>query len=142
MALHSGFGRTLINPPAHIPAGTWMAQKHVCAAGIDIDLRSTALVLSDGPLSVALIDLCFLSDKWADTFLRVVQLRMETFGDYCPTWERGPELALGDVRELKVSVARGRERYGVAIDARLRGFDSRETANLYRERRRRAPDDA
>ena len=57
MALQAGFGRTLINPPSHIPAGTWMAQKHVRASGLDMDLRATALVLSDGPLSVAIIDL-------------------------------------------------------------------------------------
>ena len=67
MALQAGFGRTLINPPSHIPAGTWMAQKHVRASGLDMDLRATALVLSDGPLSIAIIDLdlCFLSDTQA-----------------------------------------------------------------------------
>lgn len=74
MALQAGFGRTLINPPSHIPAGTWMAQKHVRASGLDMDLRATALVLSDGPLSVAIIDLdlCFLSDTQAAALRQAV----------------------------------------------------------------------
>ena len=74
MSLQAGFGRTLINPPSHIPAGTWMAQKHVRASGLDMDLRATALVLSDGPLSVAIIDLdlCFLSDTQAAALRQAV----------------------------------------------------------------------
>ena len=29
MALQADLGRTLIHPPWHIPAGAWMARKHV-----------------------------------------------------------------------------------------------------------------
>ena len=81
------------------------------------------------------------------TTLTVAQgdlLRMETCGGggYGPPWERDPELVLDDVRERKISVARARERYGVAIDARLLRIDARETANLRSELERRASDDA
>ena len=74
MTLQAGFGCTLINPPLNIPSGTWMAQKHVRAEGLDMDLRAIALVLTDGPLSVALIDLdiCFLSDNQAAAIRRAV----------------------------------------------------------------------
>ena len=37
MALQARFGRTLINPPSHIPAGTWIAQKQVRDAGLDME---------------------------------------------------------------------------------------------------------
>lgn len=103
MALQVGFGRTLINPPSHIPAGTWMAQKHVRASGLDMETRCSG---------------------------------------YGPPWEREPELVPSDLCERQVRVAHAREHYGVAIDARLRGFDARETANLCRELRRGTPDDA
>ena len=81
------------------------------------------------------------------TTVTVVQgdlLRMETCGGggYGPAWERDPELVLGDVRERKVSVARARERYGVAIDPQLLRVDERETAELRSELKRNASDDA
>ena len=71
-------------------------------------------------------------------------LRMETCGGggYGPPWERDPELVLGDVRERKISMARARERYGVAIDPQLLRVDERETAELRSELKRRASENA
>ena len=71
-------------------------------------------------------------------------LRMETCGGggYGPAWERDPQLVLGDVRERKISVARARERYGVAIDPQLLSVDERETAELRSELKRSASEDA
>lgn len=65
MALSAGIARTVINPPPDIPNGMWVAQKHVRAEGLDMDLLATVLVLADGDLRVALIDLdqCFLPDS-------------------------------------------------------------------------------
>ncbi len=67
-------------------------------------------------------------------------LRMETCGGggYGPPWERDPELVLSDVRERKVSAARARECYGVAINSGGLAVDLQETRRLRRELERSA----
>jgi N-methylhydantoinase B len=56
-------------------------------------------------------------------------------GGYGPPHERDPERVLRDVREGKVSAARAREIYKVALDAETRGVDLAATAALRRRPR-------
>lgn len=74
MALEVGVGRACINPPLDIPNGMWVAQRHVRAEGLDMDLFATVLYLADGDLRVALIDLdlCFLQDSQAEAIRKMV----------------------------------------------------------------------
>jgi N-methylhydantoinase B len=60
----------------------------------------------------------------------VVSYRTCGGGGYGPPAERDPGRVLGDVREGKVSLARAREVYGVAIDAARWTIDEAETARL------------
>ena len=64
-------------------------------------------------------------------------VRMETCGGggYGPPWERDPELVLRDVQQRKVSAARAREDYAVAVDPALRAIDPNETEHLRSQRR-------
>ena len=64
-------------------------------------------------------------------------VRMETCGGggYGPPWERDPELVLRDVQQRKVSVARARENYAVAVDPALGAIDPNETEHLRSQRR-------
>ncbi len=64
-------------------------------------------------------------------------VRMETCGGggYGPPWERDPELVLRDVQQRKVSVARARENYAVAVDSALGAIDPNETEHLRSQRR-------
>ena len=55
--LLAGTGRRCTNPPPNIAHGGWGAQKHEQAEGIDMDLWTSALALSDGDTSTVLIDL-------------------------------------------------------------------------------------
>ena len=59
-------------------------------------------------------------------------IRLETCGGggYGPAWEREPARVLRDVRERKISAARAREFYGVAIDSREGTIDLVETDRL------------
>ncbi len=57
MLLRAGTGRRCTNPPPNIAHGGWGAQKHEQAEGIDMDLWTTALALSDGATSALLLDL-------------------------------------------------------------------------------------
>ncbi len=59
-------------------------------------------------------------------------VRVETCGGggYGPSWERDPERVLRDVREGKISAARARETYGVAIDTTVWAIDQSETKRL------------
>jgi hypothetical protein len=52
----------------------WVAQRHVRAEGLDMDLYATVLVLADGDVRAALIDLdlCFLGDRQAAAIRRSV----------------------------------------------------------------------
>jgi hypothetical protein len=54
--LSAGTGRRCTNPPAGIAHGSWGAQKHEQAEGIDIDLWVTALALSDTATTALLLD--------------------------------------------------------------------------------------
>lgn len=74
MALEVGVGRACINPPLDIPNGMWVAQRHVRAEGLDMNLLATVLVLADGDTRVALLDLdlCFLQDALATAVRNMV----------------------------------------------------------------------
>jgi len=74
MALEVGVGRASITPPLDIPNGMWVAQRHVRAEGLDMDLYATVLIMADGDLRVALIDLdlCFLGDRQAAAIRKIV----------------------------------------------------------------------
>src|SRR3954467_14870946 len=54
--LKAGTGRRGINPPPNIAHGGWGAQKHERAEGIDMELWSTALALSDGAMTALILD--------------------------------------------------------------------------------------
>ncbi|MDE0163957.1 MAG: hydantoinase B/oxoprolinase family protein [Bryobacterales bacterium] len=64
-------------------------------------------------------------------------VRMETCGGggYGPPWERDPELVLRDVQQRKVSVARARDDYAVAVDPAHGAIDPNETEYLRSQRR-------
>jgi hypothetical protein len=54
--LLAGTGRRGINPPPNIAHGGWGAQKHEQAAGIDMDLWTTALALCDQATTALILD--------------------------------------------------------------------------------------
>ena len=66
-------------------------------------------------------------------------VRVETCGGggYGPPWERDPELVLRDVREEKISPARARDAYGVAVDTERWTVDLAETARLRQQLKER-----
>ena len=66
--LLAGTGRRCINPPPNIAHGGWGAQKHEQAEGIDMDLWTTALALSDGNTTALYldIDIQILTNQVAD----------------------------------------------------------------------------
>ena len=96
MALEAGFGRALMNPPLNIPTGMWMAQKHVRGSGLDMDIAATVIVLRDGDVSTALIDLdlCFLSDSQAAAMRQAVReatgIPIENVLPFCSHTHAGP----------------------------------------------------
>lgn len=55
--LLAGVARRCTNPPPNIAHGGWGAQKHEQAEGIDLDLWTTALALSDGKTTAIILDL-------------------------------------------------------------------------------------
>lgn len=66
--LLAGTGRRCINPPPNIAHGGWGAQQHEQAEGIDMDLWTTALALSDGATTALIfdIDIQILTNERAD----------------------------------------------------------------------------
>src|SRR3954462_15488004 len=54
--LRAGVGRRCTNPPPNIAHGGWGAKKHERAEGIDLDLWTTALALSDGTTTTLILD--------------------------------------------------------------------------------------
>jgi hypothetical protein len=54
--LQAGISRAVTTPPVGIAHPFWGAQTHTRAEGVDLDLWTTALVLSDGTTTVAIID--------------------------------------------------------------------------------------
>src|SRR5205823_12148532 len=67
-SLLAGTGRRGINPPANIAHGGWGAQRHERAEGIDLELWTTALALSDGATSALIldVDIQILTNQRAD----------------------------------------------------------------------------
>ncbi len=53
----AGAGRSDITPPAGLPHLNWGAATHQIAAGVDMELYSTALYLSDGASEIVLLNL-------------------------------------------------------------------------------------
>jgi N-methylhydantoinase B len=67
---------------------------------------------------------------------QVISYRTCGGGGYGPPTERDPQLVLRDVREGKVSLARARQLYRVAIDPDTWQVDELETAKLRRQQNR------
>lgn len=57
--LRAGAGRAVITPPLGIAHAGWGAQTHQRAEGVDLDLRATALVLAQGDVQAAVLDVDF-----------------------------------------------------------------------------------
>jgi hypothetical protein len=55
--LLAGVVRADITPPVGIAHANWGAQAHERAAGVDLPLWATALVLSDGNVTTVIVDL-------------------------------------------------------------------------------------
>ena len=68
LALLAGTGRRIASPPPNIAHGGWGAQKHERAEGIDLDLWTTALALSDGTTTTLIldVDIQILTNERAD----------------------------------------------------------------------------
>ena len=65
--LQAGVARTNLNPPVGISHANWGAQTHARAAGIDLDLVGTALVLANGDTQLAILDteFCIVTSELA-----------------------------------------------------------------------------
>ncbi len=74
MSLAAGIARAHISPPLNIPNGMWMAQRHIRANGLDMELSATVLILANGELRLALLDLdlTFLQDDQAAAIRQAV----------------------------------------------------------------------
>ena len=72
--LFAATGRRCINPPMGIAHQGWGAQRHERAEGIDLDLWTTALALSDQSSKVIILDLdlIFLSGEGANRLRSVI----------------------------------------------------------------------
>ncbi len=57
--LHAGVARTVITPPVGIAHAGWGAQTHQRAEGVDLDLFATVLVLAEGAVRAAIVDVDF-----------------------------------------------------------------------------------
>lgn len=70
----AGTGRRCTNPPPNIAHGGWGAQKHEQAEGIDLDLWTTALAVSDGKSTAIIldVDIQILTNNRADQIRRAV----------------------------------------------------------------------
>ena len=54
--LRAGVSRAVTTPPVGIAHPFWGAQTHTRAEGVDLELWTTALVVSDGATTVAIVD--------------------------------------------------------------------------------------
>ena len=72
--LRAGVGRAVITPPIGIAHAGWGVQTHQRAEGVDMDLLATVLVLANGPIEVALVDVdfCVVGRDLADRIRRAV----------------------------------------------------------------------
>ncbi|MEW5977346.1 MAG: neutral/alkaline non-lysosomal ceramidase N-terminal domain-containing protein [Acidobacteriota bacterium] len=73
-SLFAGVGRSDITPAPGTPQGGWGAQTHQRGLGADMPLYATALVLSDGNISVAVIDADAIGfdREWTERILAAV----------------------------------------------------------------------
>ncbi len=72
--LHAGVARTILTPPVGIAHAGWGVQTHSRAAGVDLDLLGTALVLEGSDAQVAILDLdfCIVGGQLAATIREAV----------------------------------------------------------------------
>lgn len=72
--LHAAIARAIITPPVGIAHAGWGAQTHSRAAGVDLDLLATVLVLQGNDTQVAILDLefCIVSGELAASIRRAV----------------------------------------------------------------------
>lgn len=73
--LRAGVARAIITPPLGIAHAGWGAQTHTRAAGVDMDLLATVLVLAEGDTRAAVVDvdLCVVSADLARPIRRAVE---------------------------------------------------------------------
>ena len=67
--LRAGIARTIITPPVGIAHAGWGVQTHSRAAGVDLDLLGTALVLEGSGTQAAILDVefCIVSGELAES---------------------------------------------------------------------------
>jgi hypothetical protein len=72
--LRAGVGRVVITPPVGIAHAGWGVQTHQRAEGVDMDLLATVLVLANGPVEAALVDVdfCVVGRDLADPIRQAV----------------------------------------------------------------------
>ena len=72
--LRAGVGRAVITPPIGIAHAGWGVQTHQRAEGVDMDLLATVLVLANGPVEAALVDVdfCVVGRDLADPIRQAV----------------------------------------------------------------------
>ncbi len=102
----AGTARCDITPPPGIPQGGWGAQTHPRGLGSDLPLYATALVLSKGDLSVAIVEVDSIEFdiEWAAEILETVtgltRLPRGNIRFSCSHTHRGPNtFRLGTVTE-------------------------------------------
>ncbi|MEN6535193.1 MAG: neutral/alkaline non-lysosomal ceramidase N-terminal domain-containing protein [Bryobacteraceae bacterium] len=94
--LKAGVGRTAITPVPGTPQGGWGAQTHQRGTGADMPLFATALVLSDGCETVAIVDVDATgfdrewTDKILDAIAGVTKLPRERIRFSCTHTHSGP----------------------------------------------------
>ena len=92
--LRAGVGRAVITPPVGIAHAGWGVQTHQRAEGVDLDLLATVLVLANGPVEAALVDVdfCVVGRDLADPIRQAVAdlcaSRSHTSGSRTPTRTR------------------------------------------------------
>jgi hypothetical protein len=72
--LHAGIARAIITPPVGIAHAGWGVQTHSRAAGVDLDLFATVLVLQGSDTQAAILDLefCIVGGELAASIRRAV----------------------------------------------------------------------
>lgn len=73
--LRAGVGRVNLTPPVGIAHANWGAQTHARAAGVDLDLYGTVLVLEEGETRAAIVDVefCVVGDAVARPIREAVE---------------------------------------------------------------------
>jgi hypothetical protein len=92
----AGVGRCDITPAPGTPQGGWGAQTHVRGVGSDFPLYATALVISDGELSVAIVDVDSIgfdiewTTKIIDAIVAATELQRDHIRFSCTHTHSGP----------------------------------------------------